>query len=68
MMNEIVKTEYYMGFEIVIIAEDLDYEDGGFYAEVYINGDKLVEFDSGIIYDSDEDALIAAQEYIEEIY
>ncbi len=68
MTNELISTEYYMGFEINIYAEDPDDENTGFYSEVTINGDKIVDYDSTIIYLSENDALIAAQDYIEEIY
>lgn len=68
MVNELIKTEYYMGFEINIYAEDPDYEYTGFFSEVTINGDKIVDYDSDIIYLSEDDALKAAQDYIEEIY
>ena len=68
MINELIKSEYYMGFEINIYAEDPDYEDTGFYSEITINGDKLIDYDSTIIYLTEDDALKAAQDYIEEIY
>ena len=68
MTNELIKSEYYMGFEINIYAEDADYEDTGFYSEITINGDKLIDYDSTIIYLTEDDALKAAQDYIEEIY
>lgn len=68
MKNELISEELYMGFEIKIFAEDPDDEDTGFFAEVTINGDPLVDFDSRLIYDTEDDAKAAAQEFIEEIY
>lgn len=68
MTNELISTELYMGFDIEVYAEDPDYEYTGFFCKVTISGDELVDFDSGVIYNTQDDAIEAAKAFIEEIY